>query len=92
MRLLDREYLQRIEERAVQDILRISLSVAEQMMDDRNLVYGDVEIHTPEEFVLFYTDLGRRGVLEHLAIVSPDLSERFARRFERDATSVLTEE
>ena len=84
-----RERLQAIEDRAVDEIVELTLGIAEQMVDENGLAYGDEELSEPAEFVAFYIDLRERGVLEHLITIAPRHAERLRRRFEREAAGVL---
>lgn len=82
------ETLLAIQRRAIDACVEEAVEVAERMLDENGLAYGDVELKSPGEFVGFYADLEERGVLVHLRTLAPRFSERLRRRFEREAENL----
>lgn len=91
-RPLSADFLNRIEDRAVKECVELSLGVGDQMLGTEGQVYGDEELTSSEDFLLFYTDLAERNVLQHLEdTVAPKYAERLRKRFEREIGEVLME-
>ena len=63
--------------------------LAEEFLGPDQVPWDDIELKEPEEFVMFYIDLAERGILPHLAVVSPHFSEEWSKRFGRDAAKVM---
>ena len=91
MSSLDREFLERIEEVATDQISVLYGDLTDAMLGDDKLAYGDEALRGPAEFVLFYLDLANRHVLEHLTVIAPKFAERLRKRFDRDSARVAVE-
>jgi len=85
---LDPEFLKSVEQRAADRCMAIVETLMKRLIVDGE-TYGDIPLDSPDEFVAFYVDLEQRGVLRHLAVVSPKMAEQYERRFRRDAATVM---
>lgn len=81
---VSRDFLQRVEDNAVEHCVELALSVADEMIND-GTVYGDVEFRSADEFVPFVTDLMQRGVMDHLQVIAPRFASRLMTRYRREA-------
>lgn len=81
---VSRDFLQRVEDNAVEHCVSLALSVADEMIVD-GLAYGDVENKSADEFVPFVTDLMQRGVMDHLQVIAPRFASRLMTRYRREA-------
>ena len=88
MNALDPSFLKRVQERATDRCLFIVENLTDRMIVN-GTTYGDIPLDSPEEFVTFYLDLDKRGILPHLEVVSPTLAEQYRRRFARDSAKVM---
>lgn len=82
---VSREFLQWVEDQAVEHCVNLAMDIADQMIGEEGTVYGDVELKGADEFVPFVTDLIQRGVMAHLEIVSPNFAKRLMTRYRREA-------
>ena len=87
--MISREYVEQIEERAVEEITALLLEVGDSMIDADGLAYGDEPFDSDEDFVAYYIDLRDRGVLAHLAVIAPKFHGRLRTRFNRAAGNAL---
>lgn len=78
-----RDDLEELEDAAVAAISSDLQDILDALVDEDGLTYGDEEFESEEDFMLFYQDLRDRGVLEFLAVIDPDLTEKYARRYAR---------
>ena len=81
--IIGRDLLNEVQDRIVEEAVRITLSMAEQLTADGGMVYGDVEIKTDADFMLWYLDLRSRDVLRFLRTVSPPFAAKIDARFNR---------
>lgn len=77
-----REFLERIEERATEELSVLFADLTAAMVGTDRLAYGDEALQGPAEFAAFYIDLQEHGVLEHLIVIAPKFAERLRKRFE----------
>lgn len=91
MSSLDREFMERIEEVAIDRLSVLFGDLTDAMLGGDKLAYGDEKLTGPGEFVLFYLDLQNRHVLEHLTVIAPKFAERLRKRFDRDSARVEME-
>ena len=80
---IGRELLNEVEDRIVEEAVRVSLAMADRLTADGGLVYGDVELKTDAEFMLWYLDLRNRNVLRFLRTVAPEFAGKQDARFNR---------
>ncbi len=88
---IDREFLTKVEKRAVEECVDIALGVVDQMLVDAGLAYGDLDFKSPADFVMFYEDLVERGVMTSLVVRSPKFAGQLRRRYDRDFPRVTQE-
>ena len=81
--IIGRDLLNEVQDRIVEEAVRITLSMAEQLTADGGMVYGDVEIKTDADFMLWYLDLRSRDVLRFLRTVAPEFAGKQDARFNR---------
>ena len=79
-----KEVLDEVQKRAERDLLEMGLDLVKAQMDE-DLTYGDIELKSGPDFVLFYQDLLDRGVIPHLEIRAPRLAKKWATRFDRES-------
>jgi len=82
------ELMDRIVSRAVDEVLRRALGVADSLTGAHGEVWGD-EPQRGGDFMAYYADLDQRGVLDALRVVSPGLAGRLDRQYEREVGGLL---
>lgn len=86
---MNRYFMEQLAERATERMVQRILDVEDAWKDANGLVYGDIPLNSPEDFVMYYIDLRERGVLDNLRVVSPEVAADLDKQFERDAAKVM---
>ena len=84
-----REDLQELEDMAVEAISSDLQDILDALVDEDGLTYGDEEFESEADFMLFFQDLRDRGVLEFLAVIDPELTAKYARRYARGVEKMV---
>jgi hypothetical protein len=84
-----RKEMEELVDMAVDRIVERVLNAEKAWQDSNGLIYGDIPLSTPEDFVMFYIDLRDRGVLDNLRVISPEVSADLDERFEKDSLRVM---
>lgn len=79
------EFLQDVEEQAVEECLRLMEAVVDGLQDSGS-VYGDGSMNRGER-IAFYQQLDAEGALYQLRAINPELLQRMTRQFERDVAA-----
>lgn len=86
---MNRYFMEQLAERATERMVQRIFDVEDAWKDANGLVYGDIPLNNPEDFVMYYIDLRERGVLDNLRVVSPEVAADLDKQFERDAAKVM---
>ena len=80
--------MDRIVDRAVTEVMRRALGVADSLTGPNGETFGD-EPQRGGHFLAYYADLDQRGVLGALRVVSPSQAARMDRQYEREVGGML---
>jgi hypothetical protein len=97
MNTLSPAFLSEVEEEAVEELEELVYDVLDSLIVEGS-TYGDVELKSDEDFVMFYMDLLNHqldpmlppmNIVPYVEVVNPAMAEQWRQRFERTSGRLL---
>lgn len=97
MNTLSPEFLKEVEQESVEELEELVYDVLDSLIVD-GTTYGDVDLKSDEDFVMFYMDLLNHelgapfppvDLLPYVQVVNPTLAEQWQQRFQRTSGRLM---